>query len=118
MSELFITMFHAVDSKSRACVIFEIMQMNFFMKTSQVLQILSSVPIDCQVTKIVDNPGSQLSVFSVSNVTSPYDPSFKLFSNECVSKMSFFPKRKVQPSTYPSRVYMNQIQKYFSLTQL
>ena len=30
--------------------------------TSQELQILSSVTIDCQVTKIVMNPGSQLSV--------------------------------------------------------
>ena len=31
-------------------------------KTSQELRMLSSVTIDCQVTKIVINPGSQLSV--------------------------------------------------------
>ena len=44
-------------------------------KTSQELRMLSSVTINCQVTKIVINPGSQLSVlyFSVANTTSPYD---------------------------------------------
>ena len=31
-------------------------------KTSQELRMLSSVTINCQVTKIVMNPGSQLSV--------------------------------------------------------
>ena len=31
-------------------------------KTSQELRMLSSVTINCQVTKIVINPGSQLSV--------------------------------------------------------
>ena len=40
-------------------------------KTSQELRMLSSVTINCQVTKIVINPGSQLSdiVISVANVT-------------------------------------------------
>ena len=40
---------------------------------------LSSVTINCQVTKIVINPGSQLSdiVISVANVTSPYDYSIR-----------------------------------------
>ena len=33
-----------------------------FSKTSQELRMLSSVTINCQVTKIVINPGSQLSV--------------------------------------------------------
>ena len=33
-----------------------------FNKTSQELRMLSSVTINCQVTKIVINPGSQLSV--------------------------------------------------------
>ena len=35
---------------------------NCVYKTSQELRILSSVTIKCQVTKIVMNPGSQLSV--------------------------------------------------------
>ena len=40
-------------------------------QTSQELRMLSSVTINCQVTKIVINPGSQLSdiVISVANVT-------------------------------------------------
>ena len=33
-----------------------------YTKTSQELQMLSSVTINCQVAKIVINPGSQLSV--------------------------------------------------------
>ena len=36
-------------------------KMNFFLKTSQELQMLSSVTINCQVTKIVMNSDSQLS---------------------------------------------------------
>ena len=45
-------------------------------KTSQELRMLSSVTINCHVTKIVMNSGSQLSVLiviSVSNVTSLQD---------------------------------------------
>ena len=34
-------------------------------KTLQELQMLSSVPINCQVTKIVKNPGSQMSQVSM-----------------------------------------------------
>ena len=34
---------------------------DFFMKTSQKLRMLSSVTINCQITKIVMNSGSQLS---------------------------------------------------------
>ena len=34
----------------------------YLLKTSQELQMLSSVTINCQVTKIVMNSGSQLSV--------------------------------------------------------
>ena len=38
-------------------------------ETSQELRMLSSVIINCQVTKIVINPGSQLSVLSVSQMS-------------------------------------------------
>ena len=36
-------------------------QVKIGLKTSQELRMLSSVTVDCQVTKIVMNPGSQLS---------------------------------------------------------
>ena len=46
-------------------------RMSLCVQTSQELRMLSSVTINCQVTKIVINPGSQLSdiVISVANVT-------------------------------------------------
>ena len=51
----------------------------------QELQMPSRVTINCQVAKIGMNLGSQLSfvtiVISVSNVTSPYDRFFRVFSN-------------------------------------
>ena len=46
-------------------------QMMEKMQTSQELRMLSSVTLNCQVTKIVMNSGSQLSDISVSSVTSP-----------------------------------------------
>ena len=44
-----------------------------YKKTSQELRMLSNVTINCQITKIVMNSGSQIVriVISVSNVTSP-----------------------------------------------
>ena len=39
-----------------------LLQIFVFKKTSQELRMLSSVRINCQVTNIVMNPGSQLSV--------------------------------------------------------
>ena len=50
-----------------------------YLETSQELQMLSSVTIDFQVTKIVINPASQLSVSQMSQV--PMIASFSVFSN-------------------------------------
>ena len=53
----------------------------YVFETSQELRMLSSVTINCQVTKIVIKPGSQLTivstVISVTNVTSPHDCSIR-----------------------------------------
>ena len=48
-------------------------------KTSQELRMLSSVTINCQVTKIVVKSRFSIvsTVFSVANVTSPYDSSVR-----------------------------------------
>ena len=52
--------------KDRLCIKMTFMHndclVNYY-ETSQELRMLSSVTINCQVTKIVMNPGSQLSVF-------------------------------------------------------
>ena len=48
--------------KSWACIIWKYTFLHVYIKTSQELRMLSSVTINCQVTKIVMNPGSQLSV--------------------------------------------------------
>ena len=56
---------HTVEKFTSQCSLFKVCTHNNIiilrMKTSQELRMLSSVTINCQVTKIVMNPGSQLS---------------------------------------------------------
>ena len=61
------------DSRSRIFVMTTLLRKkekgNLAKKTSQELRMLSSVTINCQVTKIFMNSGSQLSELSVSQMS-------------------------------------------------
>ena len=67
------------------------MSVNSNTETSQELQMLSSVTINCQETKIVINPGSLLSeLLSVSQMSQVSITVFSLVKIASVSKLSNF----------------------------